>query len=119
MIFGGKPSRNLVFMCPVIYIFDFIRQIIRNHLIEPVFIAVFNGLLIVPAFEINHIKDSTHFADFLLDDFLAAQEKNLLFLQKYLDLKSSLGYTIKISQGGVDVNGHPAIRKIYEMGEPI
>ena len=27
------------------------------------------------------------------------------FLQKYLDLKSGLGYTIKISQGGFNVNG--------------
>ena len=42
--------------------------------------------------------------------------KNLLFLQKHLDLKSGLGYTIKISQGGVDVNGHPAIKEAYEMG---
>lgn len=28
------------------------------------------------------------------------------FLQKYLDLKSGLGYTIKISQGGFNVNVH-------------
>ena len=41
------------------------------------------------------------------------------FLQKYLDLKSGLGYTIKISQGGVDVNGHPAFSKAYEMGKSI
>ena len=45
--------------------------------------------------------------------------KNSPFLQKHLDLKSGLGYTIKISQGGVDVNGHPALEKAYEMGKSI
>ena len=45
--------------------------------------------------------------------------KNSPFLQKHLDLKSGLGYTIKISQGGVDVNGHPAIKEAYEMGGKI
>ena len=56
-------------MCMVIEELNIIRQMVWKQALDPILAAVLNRLIIIPAFESEHIQNFIHVCNFRLDGF--------------------------------------------------
>ena len=69
----------LLLMCIVIRVPNFFRKLVWNHSFYPVLAAILHGLLVVPAFEFQHIQHLVHVSNLRFNSFL-------LLFKKFLSL---------------------------------